>query len=187
METRKRVEIIGIPMDLGQNLRGVDMGPSAVRYAELKARAERLGFEVEDKGNISVPVRDYLLNQGYTSFLPAIVETLETVYTWSEKSISEGAFPIFLGGDHSICMGTVGGATAGQTCGLIYVDSHGDFNTFETSPSGNIHGMPLAALLGLGSPDLVNIGRLGPKLSPDEVVIIGTRDLDPEEKVALKK
>jgi arginase len=175
-------------MDLGQNLRGVDMGPSAVRYAELKAKIEDLGYEVEDRGNVPVPVRDSLPDSEPSTILTAVVDTLEIVYRWSEQAVNDGVFPIFLGGDHSICMGTVGGMTVGQDrCGLIYVDSHGDFNTFETTPSGKIHGMPLAALLGLGAPDLVNIGRPGPKLAPEDVVIIGTRDLDPLERIALKK
>ncbi len=187
MEKQKRVEISGIPMDLGQNLRGVDMGPSAVRYAELSSRVRKLGYDVIDKGNIAVPIRDYLLNQQQSHFLPAIVDILKTVYDWAKNAQLGDTFPIFLGGDHSICIGTIGGITDKHPCGVIYVDSHGDFNTLETSPSGNIHGMPLAALLGLGTPELVNIGRKGAKLQPDQVVLIGVRDLDEAEKIALKK
>ncbi len=185
---KKTVRIIGVPMDLGQARRGVDMGPSALRYAGLDDRLRRLGYVVEDFGNINFPVRDTLPLEGGLAFLPAIVEACQTIYNVGQQAIADDCFPIFLGGDHSIALGTVGGVTHDQeTVGVIWVDAHADFNTPETSPSGNIHGMPLAALMGLGASDMVNLGRPGPKLVSQNVMLIGIRDLDAEERVTLKK
>jgi arginase len=181
------IRIIGIPMDLGQALRGVDMGPGAVRYAGLKARLERLGYEVEDTGNIDVPVRDEMAADKPPYFLSAVAETCGQAYKWALDSRADGAVPIFLGGDHSIAIGTVGGVTQEGPCGVLWIDAHGDINTPETSPSGNIHGMPLATLLGIGAPQLVNLGRRGAKLRAKDVIIIGARDLDASEKKLLRE
>lgn len=181
------VNIIGVPIDLGQSRRGVDMGPSALRYADLDNRLRRLGHQVIDKGNINIPVRDTLPPEGGLAFLPAVVRAGEAMYQAGQAAIEAGHLPLFLGGDHSIAVGTLGGVTHTGPAGLIWVDAHGDFNTPASSPSGNLHGMPLAALLGLGAAELVNLGRPGPKLQPSEVVLIGVRDLDSQEKVLLKE
>ncbi len=187
---KKKVKIIGVPMDFGQHHRGVDMGPAALRYSGLVSRLRTLGYEVEDSGDVWVPVRD----QGYDAifgeepnYYSEIIEVCQRVYEAGREAIDEGAFPLFLGGDHSIAMGTIGGVSHARSTGLIWMDAHGDFNTSETSPSGNVHGMPLAALLGDGDPGLVNIGRSGQKIDPENVVLIGIRSLDEKEKERLKE
>ena len=179
--------VIGVPMDLGQNRRGVDMGPSALRYAGLKERLERLGYRVEDRGNLELTERDSLERGSGLDFLPHVVRACDAVYQAGREAMRHGTLPLFLGGDHSIAVGTVGGVTHDQRSGLIWIDAHGDFNTPETSPSGNIHGMPLAALMGRGHRDLVDQGRKGPKLPPEDVVLIGVRDLDDGEREALRR
>jgi arginase len=181
------IRIIGVPMDLGQSRRGVDMGPSALRYAGLSRRLRKLGHNVEDAGNIPVPVRDTLPEEGGMTFLPSVVQACELIYEQGKKAVADGCIPLFVGGDHSIAVGTVGGVTHNEPCGLLWIDAHGDFNTPESSPSGNIHGMPLASITGLGRPELVNLGRTGPKLKPSDIVLIGVRDLDAEERVMLKE
>lgn len=181
------VSIIGVPIDLGQSRRGVDMGPSALRYAGLDDRLRRLGYQVADQGNINIPVRDTLPPEGGLAFLPAVVQAGEAMYQAGQAALEGDQLPLFLGGDHSIAAGTVCGVTHNGPSGLLWIDAHGDFNTPQSSPSGNLHGMPLAALLGLGAEALVNLGRPGPKLQPNEVVLIGVRDLDPREKVLLKE
>lgn len=181
------IRIIGTRMDLGQSRRGVDMGPSAVRYAGLYHRLEKLGCTIEDVGNVQVPVRDTLPRGGGMSFLPAVTRTCEAIYEVGRQAVADGVRPVFLGGDHSIAVGTIGGVTHEQPAGVLWIDAHGDFNTPETSPSGNIHGMPLASLMGFGAPELVNLGRPGTKLTAPDVVLIGIRDLDPGERDLLKK
>lgn len=183
----KPIRIIGVPMDLGQARRGVDMGPGALRYAGLDERLRGLGCTIEDWGNIEVPIRDTLSSQGGLAFLPAVVQACQTIYQASQKAIGDGCLPLFLGGDHSIAIGTVGGVSHNHRTGVIWIDAHGDFNTPETSPSGNLHGMPLAALLGHGTSELVNLGRPGPKLRRTDVMLVGVRNLDAQERVALKK
>jgi arginase len=116
-----------------------------------------------------------------------MVDILSEIYSWGEKTVSEGAFPLFIGGDHSIALGTIGGVSASRRTGVIWVDAHGDFNTHETSPSGNIHGMPLAALCGYGRTELVDLGRKGAKINPKDVVLVGIRDLDPGEQELLRE
>jgi len=180
------VHIIGVLMDLGQSRRGVDMGPSALRYAGLNDRLRRLGYLIEDHGNIETPVRDTLPPEGGLAFRPAVMQTCELIYQVGRAARAAGAIPIFIGGDHSIAIGTIGGVTHHQPAGILWIDAHGDFNTPHTSPSGNIHGMPLAALLGQGPTELVNVGRAGPLLTPAQVILIGIRDLDPEERILLK-
>jgi arginase len=179
------INIIGVPMDLGQARRGVDMGPSALRYAGLNRRLHQLGYTIQDQGNIETKVRDTLPPEGGLSYLPAIVDVCQAIYKLGEADLLEGSLPIFIGGDHSIAVGTIGSVTHNSSTGVLWIDAHGDFNTPETSPSGNLHGMPLAALMGLGSPELVNLGHLGPKLEPSQVVIIGIRDVDPQEREAI--
>jgi len=183
---QKTVRIIGIPIDLGQNQRGVDMGPAALRYAGLAARLKRIGYQVQDAGNIMVPVRD-AIDHSERGFIPAIAQVCNAAYLAASQAISAGVIPIFLGGDHSVAIGTIGGVTASGDCGVIWIDAHGDFNTLESSTSGNVHGMPLAALLGEGAPELIGVGRSGAKLPAANVVVIGLRDLDPVEKERLKQ
>jgi len=185
---KRSIRVIGIPMDLGQSLRGVDMGPGAIRYAGLSGRLRKLGYVVHDAGNLAVPIRDNVLDQeeAELNFLPATIQVSGAIYAAARASREEGAIPVFVGGDHSISIGTVGGVTHDGPTGVLWVDAHGDFNTPETSPSGNIHGMSLATLLGHGSKELVDVGRPGPKVRPTEVVMIGVRDLDDEEKSLLR-
>ncbi|MDZ7269646.1 MAG: arginase [candidate division KSB1 bacterium] len=181
------IRVIGVPMDLGQSRRGVDMGPSALRYAGLYDRLLQLGHEIEDYGNVPVEDRAILPREGGIRFLPTVVKTCETVYQLGREAIAAGKIPLFLGGDHSIAAGTIGGITHDSPAGVLWIDAHGDFNTPESSPSGNIHGMPLAALMGQGAPELVNLGRPGAKLRPPDLVLIAVRDLDPLEKILLKQ
>jgi len=178
----KPIKILGVPMDLGQARRGVDMGPSALRYAGLRDRLKNLGYSIEDGGNITVPIRDTLPREGGMRFLPAVVETCEAIYASGRQAVADGYRPLFIGGDHAMAMGTIGGVTHSAPAGVLWIDAHGDFNTPETSPSGNIHGMPLAALMGHGADELVNLGREGVKLTAPDVVLIAIRDLDPAER-----
>ncbi len=173
-------------MDLGQSRRGVDMGPSAVRYGGLAQRLRALGFVVNDVGDVPVRERDTLPEGGGMLYLSAAVEACQAAYEEGVRSLEHGALPIFLGGDHSIAVGTVAAASRSGSIGLLWVDAHGDFNTPETSPTGNLHGMPLAALTGRGRRELVDLGHTGPKVDPRNVVLIGVRDLDPEERVMLR-
>ncbi len=187
----REISVIGVPMDFGQLLRGVDMGPAAVRYTGLVSRLRALGHEVMDTGDISIPVRD--CNAGTepgkdrNKYLREITDICEAIYKAGRKAVKAGRFPLFIGGDHSIAVGTVASVTGNEPTGLIWMDAHGDFNTPETSPSGNIHGMPLAALTGEGHDCLVNVGRPGAKINPENVVLIGQRDLDAGERKRLKK
>lgn len=176
------VRVIGVPMDLGQSRRGVDMGPSAIRHAGVHERLTALGYVTEDAGNVEIPERATLAAQADRSFLSAVVDGCEGAYAAGRDAIAAGRFPIFLGGDHSIAAGTVGGVSHDGPVGLVWIDAHGDANTPETSPSGNIHGMPLAALFGLGAPALVDLGRPGPKVAFDRAALIGLRDLDAGER-----
>lgn len=185
--TNKSVRIIGVPIDLGQNQRGVDMGPSAIRYAGLSAKLKSLGYELHDSGNIHVPVRDSLTEKGDHDFLGAVQQVCQETYNAAARAVAAGEVPIFLGGDHSLSIGTIGGVTTQEPVGVIWVDAHGDSNTPERSPSGNIHGMPVATLLGDGYPELVNIGRPGAKVAAKDVVMIGIRDLDGRERNWIKK
>ena len=182
----RHVRIVGVPMDLGQARRGVDMGPGALRYAGLDQRLRRLGCVLEDKGNIETPVRDTLPPEGGMAYLPAVVKVCQTIYREGQAAIAAGCLPIFVGGDHSIAIGTIGGVSHEEATGVLWIDAHGDFNTPESSPTGNLHGMPLAVLMGLGASELVNLGRSGPKLEASQAILIGIRDLDPEERVLLK-
>lgn len=178
---------IGVPMDLGQSRRGVDMGPSAVRYAGLGDRIRALGRPFRDGGNIGIELRDRLPSEGGMAFLPAVRSACEAIYRAGAETIERGDVPIFLGGDHSIALGTVGAATHEQRVGVLWIDAHGDFNTPATSPSGNIHGMPLAALCGVGESRLVDLAWPGAKVRPEDVVLVGIRDLDGEEKRLMRE
>lgn len=177
------IRLIGVPLDLGANRRGVDMGPSALRYAGLQAALAQLGHSVTDTGNLVVPgPEERPTGPPNSRYLSAIVDVCRGVARLVSEVISRGEFPIVLGGDHSLSIGSVGGVLqALPDVGVLWLDAHGDFNTPETTPSGNVHGMALAALVGLGSPELVSC--VGPhRLAADRVVIVGVRDVDPGER-----
>jgi arginase len=182
----KVVEIIGIPIALGQSYRGVDLGPGALRYAGLSARLEELSYTVHDSGNLPVPVRESLRHEHALHYLPSITRVCEAACAAGRKAVEEGRIPIFLGGDHSISIGTIAGVTWQEPAGVLYIDAHADFNSDKTSQSGNIHGMSLAALLGDGYPELVEISRPETRLQPQDVVIVGVRDLDEGERQRLR-
>jgi arginase len=187
---REPVGLFGVPMDLGQDRRGVDMGPSAIRYARIEDALEDLGHRVTDLGNAGVPIPEMVDSGEDVKHLAAVKRVCNEVSQRAAAIVSEGLFPIFLGGDHSISVGTVSGvarSTSGERTGLIWADAHADFNTPETSPSGNIHGMPLAALTGRGHPDLVGVGGQGASVRTEDVVIIGLRSVDLEEKNLLRE
>lgn len=184
---KKTVRIIGVPMDLGQNHRGVDMGPSAVRYANLAKNLQELGYSTVDGGDIPIPGHYALANTSLAERLPFIVKGCEAAYELGRKAIEADEIPIFLGGDHSASIGTVGGVTHSSEIGLIWIDAHGDFNTPDSSESKNVHGMALSALLGIGSPELVDLGRPGPKIKAKNVALVGVRDLDDKEKELIKE
>jgi arginase len=192
------VRIFGVPMDLGQMRRGVDMGPSALRYAGLYERLHELGYIVEDAGNIHVPLRDqnsvrahYAAGAGSTGargtlrHLPEVTSACQEIFERARECAGSRETPIFLGGDHSIAIGTVAGVATTGRVGVLWIDAHGDFNTPETTPSGNIHGMPVAVLTGHGHPALVDLGFDGAKVRVEDVVMIAVRDVDSAERVHL--
>ncbi|MFL5992299.1 MAG: arginase [Rubrobacteraceae bacterium] len=180
---RKPPGIFGVPIDLGQDRRGVDMGPSAIRYARLQNALEELGYQVADLGNAVTPLPETVEKEGKIRHLEAVRDVCEEVSEQAEAMISSGLFPIFLGGDHSIAIGTVSGVARNfERIGVIWLDAHADFNTPQTSPSGNIHGMPLSVLTGAGHPDLVAIGGEGASVRTEDVVIVGLRSVDLEER-----
>lgn len=183
-----QVKIVGVPIDLGANRRGVDMGPSAIRYALLGEKLQEIGHEVEDLGNVDVPERDSVpRGDGGPSYLPDILQVNERLAKRVGEILASGGFPLVLGGDHSISIGGIAGvASQVHSFGVLWFDAHGDFNTPETSRSGNVHGMPLAASVGRGPAELVCCAGPAPKVGEENVVIIGTRSLDPEERELLK-
>lgn len=188
----KKICIIGVPLDLGQDRRGVDMGPSAVRVAGLQTRLEGLGYAVEDAGNVEVPFAEQKnVGDPKAKYLPEIAKTCQQQAEWVVETLEEGSIPLVLGGDHSIAVGTVSGVSQfyrkqKKKVGLIWLDAHGDFNTPATTPSGNIHGMPLACLLGHGPRELTGIGGTGRKVAPENTVLVGIHDLDDKEKQAVR-
>src|SRR5688572_29282002 len=179
-----QIDIIGVPIDLGADRRGVDMGPSAIRYARLRQRLEELGYSVEDMGNLEVPIAEMCtIKEPKLKYIDCIVPMARRAAGAVATSLQAGHFPLVLGGDHSIALGSIRGAAKIKKPGVIWVDAHADFNTPETTPSGNIHGMPLAALCGLGDGRLVQLwDETVPALDPQRLAIIGARDLDPGEK-----
>jgi arginase len=184
-----RICIIGAPVDLGADRRGVDIGPNAIRYAGLSDQLQRLGHIVCDIGNLNVPQPEKRAEgNSRLKYLDPIVRISEELYHTVSDVLQDNVFPLILGGDHSVALGSIGGvASVYKDVGVIWVDAHGDFNTEETTPSGNIHGMVLAALAGLGHRQLTHIGGWGPKLNPPNIVIVGARDLDLGEQVLLKQ
>ena len=189
----RKIKVIGVPLDLGASRRGVDMGPSAVRVAGLEARLEALGHQVRDSGNINVALAE-TKPSGHQSarYLKEITDTCARAAEVVLKSLTEGMSPVILGGDHSVAAGSVSGVAEfyrrrNQKIGLIWIDAHADINTPATSPSGNVHGMPLAALLGLGPEPLANILGFSPKVQPENAVLVGVRDIDPSEKENIRR
>ena len=187
-----RINIIGVPLDLGADRRGVDMGPSAIRYASITDRLCMLGHEVLDLGNIAVEGRETRMpGDPRLKYLDQIVQACGKLAERTSESISNGALPITLGGDHSAALGSVSGvANALGDIGVIWFDAHADFNTAQTSPSGNIHGMILAALAGYGDHRLVDTAKKANKqahVDPDRIAIVGARDLDPGEVILLRE
>lgn len=179
----RSLSVIGVPTALGQMKKGVDLGPSAIRHAGLIERLTALGYDPLDCGDLSVRHSSRQSPEENPRNLQAVADISERLAETVDREMKKGRFPLVLGGDHSTAIGTVAGAAKnGRPLGVIWVDAHGDLNTTETSPSGNIHGMPLAASLGLGDKRLVEIGGLYPKIKPENVVIIGARDLDDGEK-----
>ena len=186
----KQVRIFGVPMDLGQNRRGVDMGPSAVRYAQLHEKLNALGYTALDEGNIIVAQAEEAqpanpLNKN-AHFLPQVTQVCQAIYDAISGRWQDDDFGLFIGGDHSISIGTVAAVAARKNIGVLWVDAHTDMNTPESSPSGNIHGMSLAVLLGQGAPELVNIGSAGAKLKPEQVAVVGVRSVDRVERLRVK-
>jgi len=190
MSANKKISVIGVPMDLGQSRRGVDMGPSAVRYAGMKERLRDLGYQVKELGNIAVPYPKEDLNAEEDNLknLEEIVKASNELAACVDSEISNGHFPLIVGGDHSISIGSLAGISKHyNNLGVIWYDAHGDLNTPDTSPSGNIHGMPLAASLGIGDSRLTELYEKGPKIKPENVVIIGARSLDLGEKELIRE
>lgn len=184
------ISIIGVPMDLGQARRGVDMGPSAIRYAGLINRLEKLHYKTDDLGDIGVarPNKTVENREDNLRNLEEVVTTNTLLAHTVKGEVTQGKFPLILGGDHSIALGTLAGLSEQyENLGVIWYDAHGDINTVETSPSGNIHGMPLAASLGIGHEALTGLLRDEAKIKPGNVVLIGIRSLDEGEKELLKQ
>lgn len=183
-----QIDVIGVPIDLGADRRGVDMGASAIRYAQLEPALEVLGYGVRDAGNIDVPIAEMCsITDARLKYLDCIIPMGRRVSGAVSTSVQGGRFPLVLGGDHSLSIGSVRGAARLMKLGLLWIDAHADFNTAETTPSGNIHGMPLAALCGRGDARLVQLwDEALPVVDPQRVAVIGARDLDPGEKVNLQ-
>jgi arginase len=188
----RRVSIIGVPLSFGSALAGVDLGPAAMRIARLNQRIAQLGYEVRDLGDMRIERPTQPPPNEHARYLPEISAACEALATELQTIMHGGELPIILGGDHSIAMGSVAGVAANararqQEIGLVWFDAHADMNTPETSMSGNLHGMPLAALLGYGPPELTNIAGFAPKLKPEFCAHVGARDLDPPERELIKK
>ena len=187
------VTVIGFPMDLGSGRRGVDMGPSAMRIAGLENKLELLGYRVEDTGDISIEIMEkQKLHNPKLRYINEILKTSKVLAARVEKVLEQNKFPLCLGGDHSMALGTIAGISSyckknKLTLGVIWIDAHTDMNTDETTPSGNIHGMPLAASMGLGHHSLVDLCGFAPKLKPENCVVIGARSIDPLERLNIKK
>jgi arginase len=189
----QKVRIIGVPMDLGQSRRGVDMGPSALRGAGLQSAIKKLGHTVEDIGNLEVKQPEEMpVGEKRAKYLQEIAETCLDVAKVVEKSLTESFLPLVLGGDHSIAAGAAAGVShfyrqQKKDIGYIWLDAHGDMNTPESSPSGNVHGMPLASIMGYGAPELSDLLGFKPKAEPGNIVVVGARDLDAHERKIAKK
>ena len=191
--TPRKISVIGVPLDLGQSRRGVDMGPSAMRVAGLEARLEAIGHIVEDAGNIVVAIPEQKKEGAANAkYLKEITATCTKSADLVMKTLEEGKVPLILGGDHSVAAGSVSGVAEyyrrkKQKIGLLWIDAHSDMNTPDSSPSGNVHGMPLASIMGLAPDDLANIYGFSPKVQPENCVLVGIRDVDSFEKENIRK
>lgn len=187
------IEIIGVPMDLGASRRGVDMGPSAIRIAGIGERLRELGFKVVDEGDLAIKTQEeQKVKDQRAKYLPEITRAVSVLARKVEKMVQLGHFPLVLGGDHSVAVGTISGIAAAarkknKKVGVLWVDAHADFNTPESSPSGNVHGMPLAVCVGLGPRQLRAVNGAFRKVDPQNVAIIGLRNVDKGERDNLKK
>lgn len=186
--SKRTVDVIGVPLDLGANLRGSNMGPATIRIANLQRNLEVLGYQVRDLGDLQVPYREQISEEEKKlHFLPTIEKVVRELSILTKASVSSGHIPLTLGGDHAVAIGSIAGVSASlkeknQNLGLIWFDAHADLNTPETSPTGNIHGMPLAVTLGKGHPSLVGIRGDHAKVKPENVALIGIRSIDDEER-----
>ena len=187
MLTQQTIAILGVPQDYGAGRRGVDMGPSAIRVANLNARLTALGHELIDLGNLTVEQPEQTRrSDGKVHHLPQIADNCLRLAKLVERAAARPSVPLVLGGDHSIAAGSVAGMAkhlrkAKAKLGLVWIDAHGDFNTPESSPSGNVHGMPLAAIAGLGVRDLTHLRGFSPMVAPENIVLVGIRDIDAGE------
>jgi arginase len=187
------VHIIGVPLDLGGGRRGVDMGPSAFRIAGLGERVAALGRPVVDKGDLAVPIPETRhVGDPHRKYVDDIATVCGALFETARATLADGALPLVLGGDHSLAAGSVDATSApmrarGEGFGLIWLDAHGDMNTPDSTQSGNVHGMPLAALLGPEPAELSGLGGFSPKIDPDHVVLIGVRNLDDQEKQRVRE
>ena len=189
----RRIRVLGVPLDMGASRRGVDMGPSAMRVAGLEARLEALGHQVSDGGNIRVAIAETRASGSENArYLNEIAEACTRTAEAVVKTLEEGMTPLVLGGDHSLAAGSVSGVAEfyrrqNQKIGVLWIDAHADINTPDSSPSGNVHGMPLAALLGLGPEPLGNLFGYSPKIAPENTVLIGVRDIDAAERENIRR
>ena len=184
----RKVRILGVPLDLGQNRRGVDMGPSAIRAAGLSNRLGRLGCTVRDEGDVSVGIpENRAVGRANARYATEIAKVCERLADRVEGFLSEGWTPLVLGGDHSLAVGTLTGAARGRRTGLLWLDAHADINTPETSTSGNVHGMPLAHFFGLAKGRLARVAGDVPPIGPENAVLIGLRNVDPGERDNLQQ
>lgn len=183
------IDVIGVPIDLGADRRGVDMGPSAIRYAHLQNKLEDLGYTVQDEGNVEVSIAEMCsITNPKLKYIDCIIPMSRRVAGAVATSLQAGKFPLVLGGDHSLSIGSVRGAARNRKIGVIWLDAHADFNTAETTPSGNIHGMSLAILAGQGDKSLIQLwDEPVPVIDPQNIAIVGARDLDAGEKVNLQQ
>jgi arginase len=188
----KRIGIIGFPIDLGADRRGVDMGPSALRYAHLEEKLEKLGYKVKDFGDLYIEgAETQTIRNPKLKYLPEILRSAKILAKKVESLLNKDYFPLILGGDHAAAIGSIAGIASfcrkrKKTLGVIWIDAHSDMNVPETTPSGNIHGMPLAVALGMGENRLVKIGGFAPKVLPANVALIGIRDVDEQEAKTVK-
>jgi arginase len=188
----RTIHIIGVPLDLGGGRRGVDMGPSAVRIAGINERLAALGYQVRDEGNLITPTQETIdAGDPHQRYIREIAAVCSALYEKSLAVLESGGLPLVLGGDHSLAAGSVAASAAyarhqGKPIGLLWIDAHGDMNTPSTTLSGNVHGMPLAALLGPEPAALSRIGGFSPTVSPEHTVLIGVRNLDDREKTLVR-
>jgi len=189
----RTVDIVGVPLDLGAGRRGIDMGPSAFRIAEVAKAIRNLGCQVHDLGDIRVPIPETIGEYDRKArFVREIGQACAAIFPLVRDSLAAGHFPLSLGGDHSLAAGSIAGSAAamaeiGRPLGILWVDAHADMNTPESSPSGNVHGMPLAAVLGNGPRELVDVGGFSPKVKPEYCAVVGLRNLDEREKELVRQ